>query len=93
LKFKHFIGGKGKAGSSSLHNTLEGPMEHVNARWISSHHGFPYGIKWIMCHGYLDYVQNLSFGGRPNTIMGDLMAFGILTTVDFLYYIMCEALQ
>jgi hypothetical protein len=46
-------------------------MEHVNARWIPSHHGFPHGIKWIMCHGYLDYVQNLSFGGRPNTIMGD----------------------
>ena len=26
------IGGKGGAGPSSLHTTLEGPMEHVNAR-------------------------------------------------------------
>ena len=26
------IGGKGGAGPSSLHTTLEGPMEYVNAR-------------------------------------------------------------
>ena len=28
------IGGKGRAGPSSLHTTLEGPMEHVNAQWM-----------------------------------------------------------
>jgi hypothetical protein len=28
------IGGKGGAGPSSLHTTLEGPLEYVNARWI-----------------------------------------------------------
>jgi hypothetical protein len=28
------IGGKGGAGPSSLHTTLEGPMEYVNARWM-----------------------------------------------------------
>jgi hypothetical protein len=28
------IGGKGKAGSSTLHTTLEGPLEYVNARWM-----------------------------------------------------------
>jgi hypothetical protein len=27
------IGGKGGAGASSLHTTLEGPTEYVNARW------------------------------------------------------------
>ena len=28
------IGGKGGAGPSSLHTTLEGPMEYVDARWM-----------------------------------------------------------
>ena len=28
------IGAKGGAGSSSLHTTLEGPTEYVNARWM-----------------------------------------------------------
>ena len=28
------IGGKRGAGPSSLHTTLEGPMEYVNARWM-----------------------------------------------------------
>jgi hypothetical protein len=28
------IGGKGGTGPSSLHITLEGPMEYVNARWM-----------------------------------------------------------
>ena len=28
------IGGKGGAGPSSLHTTLEGPTEYVNARWM-----------------------------------------------------------
>jgi len=28
------IGGKGGAGPSLLHTTLEGPMEYVNARWM-----------------------------------------------------------
>ena len=28
------IGGKGGAGPSSLHTTLEGPTECVNARWM-----------------------------------------------------------
>jgi hypothetical protein len=28
------IGGKGGAGPSLLHSTLEGPMEYVNARWM-----------------------------------------------------------
>jgi hypothetical protein len=28
------IGGKGGAGPSSLHTSLEGPTEYVNARWM-----------------------------------------------------------
>jgi hypothetical protein len=28
------IGGKGGVDPSSLHNTLEGPMEYVDARWM-----------------------------------------------------------
>ena len=28
------IGGKGGAGPSSLHTTLEGPIEYVDARWM-----------------------------------------------------------
>ena len=28
------IGGKGRAGPGSLHTTLEGPTEYVNARWM-----------------------------------------------------------
>ena len=28
------IGRKGGAGPSSLHTTLEGPTEYVNARWM-----------------------------------------------------------
>ena len=42
---KTLIGGKGRAGSSLLHTTLEGPTEYVNARWMQSLHGFLHGIK------------------------------------------------
>ena len=42
------IGGKGRAGPSSLHTTLEGPTECVNARWMQSLHGFLHGV---MFHG------------------------------------------
>ena len=28
------IGGKGGAGPSTLHTTLEGPTEYVNASWL-----------------------------------------------------------
>ena len=42
----------------SLHTTLEGPTEYVNARWMQSLHGFLHGTKWIMFHGHMDYSQN-----------------------------------
>ena len=41
--------------------------EFVNARWIESLHGFLHGIKWIMFHGHLDYLQKPFLGDRPNT--------------------------
>ena len=59
------IGGKGGAGPSSLHTTLEGPSGYVNERWMSSQHGFLNGIQRIMFHGHLDYFQKPSLGGRP----------------------------
>jgi hypothetical protein len=65
------IGGKGGAGPSLIHTTLEGPTEYVNASWMLSPHGFLHGIEWIMFHGHLDYFQKPSLGGRPNTKPGD----------------------
>jgi hypothetical protein len=61
------IGGKGGASPSSLHTTLKGPTEYVNARWMQSLHGFLHGIKWIMFHGHLNYLQKTSLGDKPNT--------------------------
>ena len=40
--------GKDGAGPGLLHTTLEGPTEYVNARWMSSLHGFLHGIEWTM---------------------------------------------
>jgi hypothetical protein len=65
------IGGKGRAGPSSLHARLEGPTENVKARWMSSLEGFLHGIKWIMFHGHLNYSQKSLLGGRLNTKPGD----------------------
>ena len=46
-------------------------MEYVNARWMQSLHGFPYGIEGVMFHGHLDYFQKPPLGGTPNTKPGD----------------------
>jgi hypothetical protein len=61
------IGGKGKAGTSSLHTTLEGPTKYVNARWMQSLHEVLHGIKWTMVHGHLDCFKKPPLGSRPNT--------------------------
>ena len=61
------IGGKGGAGPSLPHTTLEGPTEYVNAKWMESLHGFLHIIKRIMFHGHLDYFQKPPLRGRPNT--------------------------
>ena len=59
--------GKGKAGPSLLHTTLEGTngvCEYnmdVKSTWTLQ------VIEWIMFHGHLDYFKKSSLGGRPNT--------------------------
>ena len=66
------IGGKGGAGPSSLHTTLEGPTEYVNAIWMIK-------STWIPTWHPMDHVfmvawtifKNHLFGGRPNTKLGD----------------------
>jgi hypothetical protein len=60
-----------KYGRQIFHTTFEGQTEYVNARWMESLHGFLHGIKWIMFHGHLDYLQKPPLGGRPNTKLGD----------------------
>ena len=65
------IGGKGIPGPNSLHTTLEGPREYLNARWMQSLHGFLHGTNWIMSYGHLDYLPKSPFEGRPNTQLGD----------------------
>ena len=43
----------------------------ARARWMYGLHGFVHGTEWIMFHGHLDYFQNPSLGGRPDTKLGD----------------------
>ena len=50
---------------------LEGPTEHVHARWMYNLHGFLHGIEPIMFHGHLDYSQKLHVGGRFNRKPGN----------------------
>jgi hypothetical protein len=80
-------GGKGGVGPSSLHITLKGPTEYVNARWMERLHGFLHGIEWIMFHGHLDYFHKTTFevGLTQNR---ETMALRTLTTVEMFYFIM-----
>ena len=56
---------------------------------VFSLRGFLHGIKWIMFHGHLDYIQNhlLKVGLTQNH---ETMALQNLTTIDLLYFIRCE---
>jgi hypothetical protein len=86
------IDGKGGAGPSSLHTSLEEPTEYVNAiwmlksTWIDSYmalNGSCLKITWIVFKKHLlevDLTQNW-----------ETMELQMLTTVDLLYFIMCEA--
>ena len=65
------VGGKGGAGPTSLHTSLKGPMEYVNARWLQSLHGFLHGIERIMFHGHLAFFPKPSLGDRLDTKLGD----------------------
>ena len=53
---------------SSLHTTLEGPMGVCECKMMDVKSTW---FEWIMFHGYLDYFQKPSLGGRPNTKPGD----------------------
>jgi hypothetical protein len=88
----NLIGGEGEAGPSSLHTTLEGPMEYVDARWMSSLHGILHGIEWIMFHGHLGYIQNhlLEVGLTQNR---KTVALQTHTSIDLFYFIMREDLH
>ena len=84
------IGGKGGAGPSLLHTTLEGPTEYVKARRMESRHGFLHGIQWIAFHGHSHYSQKPLLGGRSNTKPGDHGTPNTHKTVRLFYFIMCE---
>ena len=58
------IGGEGGAGPSSLHTTLEGSMEYVNALWMWSLHGFLHGIEWIMFYLSLGFFLSKTISWR-----------------------------
>ena len=82
-------GGKGKAGPSSLHTTLEGPTDYANARRMQSRHGFLHDIKWIMFMVAWTISKNylLEVGLTQNR---ETMALQMLTTVDLFDFIVCE---
>ena len=79
---------KGGAGPSSLHTTLEGPIEYVNARWMQSLHGFScmasngscFMVTWTILKNRLLEV------GLPQNCK--TMALQTLTIVDSFYFIM-----
>ena len=83
------IGGKGGANSSSLHTTLGGPREYVNARWCKvfvdsymASNGSCFMVTWIAFKNHLLEV-GLTQNQETTTLQN-------LTTVNFLYCIMCE---
>ena len=86
------IGGKGIAGPSSLHTTLEGPTECVNAKWIPTckghmasyiaSNGLCFMVTWTIFKNHL-----LEVGLTQNR---EIMVFWTLTTIDLFYFMMCE---
>ena len=84
------IGRKSKARPSSLHTTLEGPTEYVNARWIQSVHVFLQGIEWIMFHGHLDYFLKTTYLEVGLTQNQETMALQTLTTIGVFSFIVRE---
>ena len=75
-------------GPSLLHATLEGPIKHVNARWMEGLHGFLHGIKWIsfMVAWTIFKDHLLEVGLTQNQ---EIIAFQMLTIVDLFYFITC----
>ncbi len=85
------IGGKGGAGPSLLHTTLEGPMEYVNARWMSSLHGFLHGIEMDHVPWSLELLSKPPLRGNPNAKPGDHGTPNAHNRTFILsFFIMCE---
>jgi len=81
------IGWKVGAGPSLLHTTLEGPKEYVNACKVymdscMALNGSCLMVTWIIFKNHL-----LEEGLTQNW---ETMALQTLTTVDLLYFIMCD---
>ena len=55
------IGGKGRAGPSSLHTTLEGTTKYVKSTWSLTRHRMVH-VSWS-----LGLFSKPPLGGRPNT--------------------------
>jgi hypothetical protein len=55
----------------------------VHNDFYSIANGSCFMVNWIF------FFQKQPFGGKPNTSM-ETMAFINLTTIDLLYFIMCE---
>jgi hypothetical protein len=88
------IGGKGGAGPSSLHITLEGPTEwvceykldgKVDMDSYMASNGSCFMVTWIIFKNHL-----LEVGLTQNR---ETMILWTLTTVDLFYFIMCEDLH
>ena len=84
------IGGKGGAGPSSLHTTLEGPMEvceckmDVKSTWTPTWHRMGH-VSWSL--GLFSQNHLLEVGLTQNW---KTMILRTLTTIGLFYFIMCE---
>ena len=85
------IGGKGGATPSSLHTTLEGPDQRVceckmdiKSTWIPTWYQMDH-VTWTIFKNH-----RLEVGITQNQ---ETMALRTLTTIDLLYFIMCEDLH
>jgi hypothetical protein len=85
------IGGNSRAGPSSLHITLEGPMEYISeckmgvkSTWMSyvASNGSCFMVTWTIFKNHL-----LKVGLTQNR---ETMALQTLRTNDLFYFIMCE---
>jgi late competence protein required for DNA uptake (superfamily II DNA/RNA helicase) len=56
------IGGKGRAGRSSLHNTLEGPMEYVHVKMKTfRYETYGYNLE-VVCNEHIEHLESFILG-------------------------------
>ena len=87
ITLQALMGGKGGAGPSSLHNTLEGPMEYVKMNGCKVYmdfnmvsNGSCVMVTWII---FKNYLMEVGLIQNRETIV-----LRMLTPVDFFYFIM-----